>query len=439
MLQSFDYLRLKSHHNASERFTTDLFSAIHQHHPEVDTFSVERIIRQLKEYSAYDHVQYDACINSCCCFVEYPDLVSCPFCGHPRYQYHLGDVNNCVLKPYRTFDYLPISHRIKSMWASRDIAEMMKSYRAKFMLGASNIRTDYWDSDLYKDIHARGMLTNLTDMGFLLTADGVSLFQIGSFEVWPIFLINLNLPPLERVKEDNILSIGFIPGPKAPVDLESFLRPLVDELHVLLKGYKVHDAHANKTFTLRGSVVLVSGDMPAMAKLMAMKGPNAYSCCRYCNIRGIYCKRRRHVYCPLTPPTHNSSPRKRTEVEEEEDDYLDNVDPDLEYKQYDPRNLPMRNHVEFIRQAVRVTDEMNPDLAKLWGINHLTILSEIPTLEFPRLFVIDIMHLLYEGLSRIMVSHWSGDFFPKTMPIDNMIKPKEWEEIGRQMKESRYD
>lgn len=318
---------------------------------------------------------------------------------------------------------------MKSLWASPRYAEMMINYKKQFTAEpqTQRIRTDYWNSDLYfNTFRSKGLLTQITDMGFLLTADGLSLFKIGSFEVWPIFLINLNLPPLERVKEDNIIPVGFVPGRKAPVDIESFLRPLVDELAVRFEGYQdVFNGYTKETFTLQGNVVLVSGDIPAMSKLMAMKGCNAYSCCRYCKIRGIYCKRRRHIYCPLKPPTQR-----------------ENLSPDHEYPEYDPRNLPRRQHNEFIKQAVQITDEMNPELATLWGINHLSILAEIPTLDFPRSFVIDIMHLFYEGLSRIMLSHWMGDFFPKTMDLpvdtDHVLSSKQWEEIGRQMEQSKF-
>lgn len=433
----FDYFRLKTHHNASVRYTTDLFNAIHQHHPEVHAVKLNKVAYHLQKYSDYQHIQYNCCINSCCCYAEYPDLLSCPFCGHPRYQYAIG---TSTAKPYCTFDYLPISHRLRSLWSSPQMAETMKKYRRGISNNRSqNRRTDYWDSNLYHDISQNGLLTEITDMGFILTTNGLLLFQIGSAEIWPIFLINLNLPPLERVKEDNIITVGFVPGPKSPVDLESFLRPLVDELGILMDGYKdVYNGHMKTTFTLRGNVVLVSGDMPAMSKLMAMKGTNAYAYCRYCKIRGIHCKRRRHVYCPLKPPNHNSSPRRKDNDEE----ILDDIDPDVHYPEYDPRNLPLRTHQEFIQQALQITEEINPDLATLWGINHLSILAEIPTLDFPRSFVIDIMHLLYEGLSRIMVSHWSGDFFPQTLtladPVTHVIGSKLWERIGSQMNQSKF-
>lgn len=65
---------------------------------------------------------------------------------------------------------------------------------------------------------------------------------MGTYEAWPIPLYNLNLPRAERVKAENVIPVGLVPGPKGPVDIESFLRPLIDEFHVLGRGIAAVDA-----------------------------------------------------------------------------------------------------------------------------------------------------------------------------------------------------
>ena len=74
-------------------------------------------------------------------------------------------------------------------------------------------------------------------------------------------------------------------------------------------------------------------------------------------------------------------------------------------KGYDPWNLPMRNDAEFRKQAYTVSNQDNVHLGKLHGINHLPILHELQTINFPRSFPLDLMHLVYEGLAKLMVSH----------------------------------
>ena len=55
-------------------------------------------------------------------------------------------------------------------------------------------------------------------------------------QVWPIILLNLNLPSFQRIEAENMILVGVIPGHKSPWDIDSFLRPLMDEMKLLLKG-----------------------------------------------------------------------------------------------------------------------------------------------------------------------------------------------------------
>jgi hypothetical protein len=50
-----------------------------------------------------------------------------------------------------------------------------------------------------------------------------------------------------------------IPGPKKPKDLDSFLRPLVDELLELGRGVESVDGDTRSTFSLRAHITIVTG------------------------------------------------------------------------------------------------------------------------------------------------------------------------------------
>lgn len=46
-----------------------------------------------------------------------------------------------------------------------------------------------------------------------------------------IYLVVLNLPREERFKDENMICVGLIPGPKEPkININAYLEPLVDEL-----------------------------------------------------------------------------------------------------------------------------------------------------------------------------------------------------------------
>jgi hypothetical protein len=60
-------------------------------------------------------------------------------------------------------------------------------------------------------------------------------------------IINLNLPPEERVKVENIMASMVIPGPQKPKELDTFLQPLVEELKRLdrdVQAYEIQVVHS---------------------------------------------------------------------------------------------------------------------------------------------------------------------------------------------------
>jgi Transposase family tnp2 len=86
--------------------------------------------------------------------------------------------------------------------------------------------------------------------------------------VTPVIFCNLNLPPEERYLIKNILCSLIIPGPKKPKKLDSFLRPLVDELLMLDidSVIKTTDGEDGSEFILRAWVVVVTGTFNPLSK-----------------------------------------------------------------------------------------------------------------------------------------------------------------------------
>jgi len=93
------------------------------------------------------------------------------------------------------------------------------------------------------------------------------------------------------------------------------------------EGVQCFDGITEDVFTLHAHILSLSGDIPALSKVMCITGHNSYKACRFCSILGIYCQKNRHVYFPLKPPTNVSG------------------------CQYDPTNLPLRTHEEYTCDA----------------------------------------------------------------------------------------
>ena len=128
--------------------------------------------------------------------------------------------------------------------------------------------------------------------------------------------------------------------------------------------------------------------MPAIAKIMRMKGHNGFCPCRFCEICGICHPTGKVYYVPLWHP-------------EESNDY-------------DPKTLPKRTHQRFLEQAGEVvlatTNAEEDCLSTKYGIKGIPLLSLLGSLSFPSSFPLDFMHLIFENLIPNLISHYTGNF-----------------------------
>jgi len=79
----------------------------------------------------------------------------------------------------------------------------------------------------------RGFFQDERDIALLASVDGYQLFRQKTEENWIVLFMNGNIPPAQRVKKENMLIVAMFPGPQAPKDFNSFMRPIIDELKSL--------------------------------------------------------------------------------------------------------------------------------------------------------------------------------------------------------------
>ncbi|KAH8152350.1 uncharacterized protein LAJ45_03777 [Morchella importuna] len=238
----------------------------------------------------------------------------------------------------------------------------------------SSVR-DYWDSLLFKMVkNNRGLWTDSRD--------------IGQYDVWPLLLINCNLPPSERVLKKNLILCGIIPGPGNPKDLGSFLKPMIDEFLTLQVGVKAWDGLRKERFILRANIALVAGDTVAMAKLMKWTGPNSFRYCRFCAIYGIS---EGHIYCPLEPPRDRKDAlggearRKGSRVPKRNANFPE--------KSWDAENLPIWTDAQVRENQKTVEETMDLQWGKMMGTNGEPVFSSLVSVVYPWTFTPDVMHL----------------------------------------------
>lgn len=252
--------------------------------------SIYRLQRRMEFLSGIKVDKYDCCVNSCMCYTrQYSKLKRCPFCHEPR-----RDRNG---KPRKIFQYIPLIPRLVALYANAEHSEKLQSYRADFEPNP-NCVTDVFDGTHYDDLRKSYVTVNgktlnhkffsdRRDIALGISFDGFAPFKRRKNTSWPILIFNYNLPPEERFQMQNLLCVGQIPGPKGPKDADSFLYPLVEELWGAAEGVRAYDVGAKVIFALHVYLIVAFGDIPAVAKLMKMKGHNSTSPCRMCSIVGI--------------------------------------------------------------------------------------------------------------------------------------------------------
>ncbi|KAE8219554.1 hypothetical protein CF319_g6769 [Tilletia indica] len=260
-------------------------------------------------------LQVDMCKHSCLAYVgDYANMDACPWirtikekdehgnekrrsfvCGEARY----GSDG----KPSRQYVYLPILDRLRVMFRNPDFARLLQ-YRHDHLQALRETRdretrdVNAWDDFVFGDvvdglINLRladefGLFTESTDVAISIATDGAQLLAHADSSAWFITASCLNTPPTHRFKRAHQFILAIIPGPNSPGDIESFFRPIAEEMAKLHRGAWVWDGSKSEWFVLRAYLVGLYADQPGSSKLNKMTGTQGRRGCRFCEIDACY-------------------------------------------------------------------------------------------------------------------------------------------------------
>ena len=153
-------------------------------------------------------------------------------------------------------------------------------------------------------------------------------------------------------------------------------------------------------------LILLFGDIPAISKLLMMKGHNGYCPCRCCEIRGVRVPGEKVNYFPLHC-----------------EDGVHNL-----------LSLRRQHHHRFIKQAKRVivaeTVAESNRLSCKYRIKGLPSLFLLGSVRFPASFPFNFMHLIFKNLIPNLIWHYTGDFKGLDTGTETYELPKRvWEAI----------
>src|SRR5258708_15247938 len=204
------------------------------------------------------------------------------------------------------------------------------------------------------------------------------------------------------------------PGPKAPQDLKSFIRPFIDECKQLAAGIHAFDSCQDEGFVLYAYPISAHGEMHVMKHLLCLKGHNGICPCCMCKIQAIQdiTGGGMMYYAPLCQPYQCGLP----------------------VSSWDPRHLPYRKQEHYQGELEEIksasTKKQSKELSQRHGLNGECSLLEIPSLRWAVTFPHDFMHLMFENHFKNKIHIWSGNYKGLSSGQENYnIKPVECEQI----------
>lgn len=417
LLRAYNY-------KVDQDLTDEAFSKLPRVFPSEPIPSVKSAQTRVAFLSGFKPEKHDCCYNSCCLFVgPHEDLDECPYCGEARYR-----ANG---KPRKVFTYLPLIPRLIAMYENPDMSEKMQYCASEHTYKEGQI-ADVFDGSVYQNLlDQRVVVDNKTlphkyfsdprDVALGFATDGVCPFKHRKSTAWPLLVFNYNFNPTIRFHIEYILSLGVVPGPKKPVDMDSFLWLFVQEALKLMFGVRAFDGLKSELFALRAYIILAFGDIPAVSLIIRMKGHNGLCPCRMCRILAVPLRvpgSKPTLYVPLDRSNHP--------------DVLQNPSA---IPKYNPADLPLRTHDEFLEQAREVqfapSQAASDRLSKSYGIKGIPILSYLPSLSFPLSFPYDFMHLIWENLIPNLIKLWTGTYKGLDEGVEEYHLSKTvWDAIG---------
>jgi hypothetical protein len=73
--------------------------------------------------------------------------------------------------------------------------------------------------------------------------DGINPYSLQNtnYSIWPVVVINNNIPPWFSMKNEHLMLTLIVPGRRQVKNMDVYLQPLVDELKELWEGIHVYD------------------------------------------------------------------------------------------------------------------------------------------------------------------------------------------------------
>lgn len=217
-------MNIKNKHNLTDNAFNDILKLYGNNES-----SLYLIQKRLADFVGIKSIFIPMCVNSYCAFTDqFASSERCPWCDQAAYNIDSSNVRT----PRKVVTFLPLLDRLKLQYNDPKRSSDLR-YRYQYINNneyEGGSIGDVFDGILYKELAEDGYFKDERDIVLIGSTDGYQIFKQRTDDCWVVMFINVNLPPNERVKKENLLISAIIPGPSQPKNFNSFLRPIVDEL-----------------------------------------------------------------------------------------------------------------------------------------------------------------------------------------------------------------
>jgi hypothetical protein len=265
-----EILNLQTRYKASNIMLDDLFRLLHDlilpsgNSMPGSWVEAKKVLKSI----GMEYQIIHACPNDCVLYrCDHASKLTCPECDTPRYKDNM--VTNKV--PQKAMRYFPLIPRLLHTYRCSDLAELQVWHsKHRSSDGIMRMAVDSPASKYFEEEWPEfGRDPRNVRLG--LATDGISPFNLAGkaqpYSVWPVVLMNYNIPPWLSMKKGHLLLSMIIPGPKQPTTLDVYLAPLLDELKDLWDGVPAYDNRPKtdrlpRNFSLKAALMWSMHDYP---------------------------------------------------------------------------------------------------------------------------------------------------------------------------------
>lgn len=278
-----------------------------------------------------------------------------------------------IFYPLKVYCYTPLLHYLKIILNRPGLCDLCNKW--KNVATKKGVYRDVYDGKVwnrFKVYNGEPFLSSVYTYGLMLNIDWFQPCKHTQYSVGAIYLTIMNLPREIRFKQENVILVGLIPGPREPKhDINALLLPLVQELLRLWDGVEMEVL--GNSVLVRCALLCVSCDIPASRKVSGFLGHSAELGCSKCY---------KKFYGFLGQRNYSGFDRSQWVMRTAQEH---------------------RRNVSEIEKCTTLTKRN--ELESKYGCRY-SVLLDLPYFDPIAMTVIDPMHNLYLGTAKRLITVW---------------------------------